>query len=81
MSLVSNWQKEAARFTPSIRVYVHHGVSRSRAGLDEADLVITTYGTAVRDLSTLGEISWERVVCDEARRSRTAEPVRPRRCT
>ena len=66
MSLVSNWQKEAARFAPSIRVYVHHGASRSRADLDEADLVITTYGTAVRDLSTLNEISWERVVCDEA---------------
>jgi len=66
MSLVSNWQKEAARFAPSIRVYVHHGASRSRASLEEADLVITTYGTAVRDLSTLNEISWERVVCDEA---------------
>ncbi|WP_411267293.1 DEAD/DEAH box helicase [Actinoplanes sp. KI2] len=66
MSLVSNWQKEAARFAPSIRVYVHHGASRSRASLDEADLTITTYGTAVRDLSTLSQISWERVVCDEA---------------
>ncbi|MFF5296799.1 DEAD/DEAH box helicase [Paractinoplanes globisporus] len=66
MSLVSNWQKEAARFAPSIRVYVHHGGSRRREGLDEADLVITTYGTAVRDLSTLNEVAWERVVCDEA---------------
>ncbi|HEX3306896.1 MAG TPA: DEAD/DEAH box helicase, partial [Streptosporangiaceae bacterium] len=66
MSLVSNWQKEAARFAPSIRVYVHHGATRNRASLDEADLTITTYGTAVRDLSTLNQISWERVVCDEA---------------
>jgi len=39
---------------------------RDREGLDEADLVITTYGTAVRDLSTLNEVAWERVVCDEA---------------
>jgi SNF2 family DNA or RNA helicase len=66
MSLVSNWQKEAARFAPLIRVYVHHGGSRRRAAIDEADLVVTTYGTVVRDLSTLREVSWERVVCDEA---------------
>ncbi|WP_433299866.1 DEAD/DEAH box helicase [Actinoplanes sp. CA-030573] len=66
MSLVSNWQKEAARFAPDLRVYVHHGGARRRDGIDDADLVITTYGTAVRDLSTLSQISWERVVCDEA---------------
>ncbi|MFC7274396.1 DEAD/DEAH box helicase [Paractinoplanes rhizophilus] len=66
MSLVSNWQKEAARFAPSIRVYVHHGGSRRREAITDADLVITTYGTAVRDLSTLQLTTWERVVCDEA---------------
>jgi SNF2 family DNA or RNA helicase len=71
MSLVSNWHKEAARFAPSLRVYVHHGGTRRRedefrAAVDEADLVITTYGTALRDLSTLREVDWERVVCDEA---------------
>ncbi|GIE98215.1 helicase HelZ [Paractinoplanes rishiriensis] len=66
MSLVSNWQKEAARFAPSLRVYVHHGGSRRRDGIDDADLVLTTYGTAVRDLSTLRGVEWARVVCDEA---------------
>jgi SNF2 family DNA or RNA helicase len=66
MSLVSNWQKEAARFAPSLRVYVHHGGSRRRDGLDDADLVVTTYGTAMRDLPALREVTWERVVCDEA---------------
>jgi len=30
MSLVSNWQKEAARFAPGLRVYVHHGGTRRR---------------------------------------------------
>ncbi|GAA0521547.1 helicase HelZ [Paractinoplanes deccanensis] len=71
MSLVSNWQKEAARFAPSIRVYVHHGGSRVRGDdfydtVDDADLVITTYGTATRDLETLKKVDWGRVVCDEA---------------
>jgi SNF2 family DNA or RNA helicase len=66
MSLVSNWQKEAARFAPNIRIYVHHGTTRRKDGIEDADLVLTTYGTAVRDLSTLRAVEWERVVCDEA---------------
>ncbi|HEX2315656.1 MAG TPA: DEAD/DEAH box helicase, partial [Thermomonospora sp.] len=71
MSLVGNWQREAAKFTPKLRVYVHHGGGRRRgAGLAEAvagaDLVLTTYGTAARDAAALAEITWGRVVCDEA---------------
>jgi SNF2 family DNA or RNA helicase len=71
MSLVSNWQKEAARFAPELTVYVHHGGTRKRedeflAAVGEADLVITTYGTALRDVGKLRDIAWERVVCDEA---------------
>jgi superfamily II DNA or RNA helicase len=71
MSLVSNWQKEAARFAPSLRVYVHHGATRKRdadlaTAVDTADLVITTYGTALRDLGALRGFEWGRVVCDEA---------------
>ena len=28
--------------------------------------MITTYGTALRDLGALRRVDWERVVCDEA---------------
>ncbi|NUR82995.1 MAG: DEAD/DEAH box helicase, partial [Nonomuraea sp.] len=66
MSLVGNWQREAARFAPGLRVYVHHGAGRDAAGIAAADLVITTYGTAQRDLETLRGFRWQRVVCDEA---------------
>ncbi|MFI7602826.1 DEAD/DEAH box helicase [Actinoplanes sp. NPDC049681] len=71
MSLVSNWQKEAARFAPSLRVHVHHGGTRKRddeflTEVAESDVVITTYGTALRDLGTLRSVQWGRVVCDEA---------------
>ncbi|MGW0059288.1 DEAD/DEAH box helicase [Streptosporangium sandarakinum] len=71
MSLIGNWRKEAARFAPSLRVYVHHGGSRRRddelpAAVRDADLVITTYGTALRDLGALVAQRWERVICDEA---------------
>ncbi|MDI6100636.1 DEAD/DEAH box helicase [Actinoplanes sp. NEAU-A12] len=71
MSLVSNWHKEAGRFVPGLRVYVHHGSTRLRGpefddAVAGADLVITTYGTALRDLETLRGVRWSRVVCDEA---------------
>ncbi len=32
MSLVGNWQREAARFAPALRVYAHHGRERLREG-------------------------------------------------
>ncbi|MBX6767255.1 MAG: DEAD/DEAH box helicase, partial [Actinomadura rubrobrunea] len=71
MSLVGNWQREAARFAPKLRVYVHHGTGRHRdddlvRAAAQADLVVTTYGTAARDAAMLARVAWERVVCDEA---------------
>ncbi|MFC4906117.1 DEAD/DEAH box helicase [Actinomadura gamaensis] len=71
MSLVGNWQREAAKFTPKLRVYVHHGTGRHRddelvRAASRADLVLTTYGTAARDAEMLAEVAWRRVVCDEA---------------
>ncbi|MGW0805355.1 SNF2-related protein [Nonomuraea sp. NPDC002799] len=66
MSLIGNWQREAARFAPGLRVYVHHGSARDAGEIGAADLVITTYGTAQRDLEILKGQEWRRVVCDEA---------------
>ncbi|MCU1497079.1 MAG: Helicase, family [Acidimicrobiales bacterium] len=70
-AVVGNWAREAERFTPGLKVLVHHGASRlagmtlSRA-IDDADVVITTYGTAVRDVDALSCVSWGRLVLDEA---------------
>jgi superfamily II DNA or RNA helicase len=70
-AVVGNWAAEAARFTPGLRVVVHHGSSRASAEELEAevagaDVVVTTYGTAVRDVEALAEVAWDRVVLDEA---------------
>ncbi|QFZ17105.1 DEAD/DEAH box helicase [Saccharothrix syringae] len=64
VSVVGNWQREAARFTPGLRVRVHHGADRA---LDaDCDLVITTYAVLARDASALAGVAWDRVVLDEA---------------
>ncbi|MFN2608952.1 MAG: DEAD/DEAH box helicase, partial [Acidimicrobiales bacterium] len=70
-AVVGNWAAEAARFTPGLRVVVHHGSSRASVAefADEvagADVVITTYGTAVRDVEALEREAWGRIVLDEA---------------
>lgn len=86
MSVVGNWQREAARFAPSLAVHVHHGSDRLtgedlREEVGRYDLVITTYPLAARDADALREVRWDRVVLDEAQnvknsRSRQAQAVR-----
>lgn len=71
MSILDNWQIEAARFAPSLRTYLHHGPTRlmSDAFYNEAassDLVITTYSLAARDEALLNSVAWGRIALDEA---------------
>lgn len=86
LSVVHNWEAEAASFTPTLRVLVAHGSTRPTgdrlvAEAAQADLIISTYGTATRDVETLARIDWELVVCDEAQaiknhNTRAAKAVR-----
>jgi non-specific serine/threonine protein kinase len=77
MSLVGNWEREATKFTPALRVHVHHGAERARGEefarvVADTDLVITTYALAARDAEALSEIPWRRVVVDEAQAIKNA---------
>jgi len=77
MSLVGNWQREAARFTPGLRVHVHHGAERPKGKafheiVASSDLVLTTYGLVIRDVDALREMGWRRVVLDEAQAVKNA---------
>jgi SNF2 family DNA or RNA helicase len=77
MSLVGNWEREAARFAPGLRVHVHHGSERPKGKAFQAvvaasDLVVTTYGLVIRDAEALAEMSWRRVVLDEAQAVKNA---------
>jgi len=70
-AVVGNWAAEAARFAPELRVVVHHGAARATDSQLEkeiavADVVITTYATAVRDVDALADAEWTTVVLDEA---------------
>jgi superfamily II DNA or RNA helicase len=76
-AVVGNWAAEAAKFAPELAVVVHHGASRAEPDelpkvVGKADVVITTYGTAVRDVEALEGIEWDRVVLDEAQAIKNA---------
>ena len=67
-TLLQNWKREAQRFCPGFSVYVHHGSNRTENGSEfgNHDLVITSYGTLVRDLEIFEPLSFLCVVGDEA---------------
>ncbi|MCM2292262.1 DEAD/DEAH box helicase [Allorhizobium sp. BGMRC 0089] len=67
-SLMVNWQREAERFAPDLRVLVLHGNNRKEMfdQIDEADLVLTTYPLIARDHEVLREREWQFLILDEA---------------
>ena len=82
-TLVENWRREAARFTPQLRVFTHHAGNRLTRATDFAgiDLVVTSYGTLARDRELFGEIEFACLIADEAqhlknRRTQNAQTLR-----
>jgi superfamily II DNA or RNA helicase len=71
-SLVWNWEQEAARFAPKLRVLAHVGPERAasltalRKKLAGVDLIVTTYGVLRKDAPMLREIEADYVILDEA---------------
>jgi SNF2 family DNA or RNA helicase len=71
MSVAGNWQSELQRFSPTLRVLLHHGLSRLsgrhfREAVEKNDVVITTYALAQRDEEDLSSVSWSHIILDEA---------------
>ncbi len=73
-SLVGNWQAEAARFAPALKVLVIHGAARADRYDEIAshDLVITTYPLLPRDREQLLEQRFALLVLDEAQAIKNA---------
>jgi superfamily II DNA or RNA helicase len=67
-SLIFNWEQEAERFTPRIRVLTHTGSDRAkkRDHFEKYDLILITYGTLRRDAIHFQEVEFDFVILDEA---------------
>ncbi|HEV7329640.1 MAG TPA: SNF2-related protein [Flavisolibacter sp.] len=67
-SLLFNWQAELKRFAPSLQVCLLHGANRKKdiKNFDQYDVVITTYGTLLSDISYLRYYHFGYVFLDES---------------
>ncbi len=67
-SLLGNWMAELKRFAPGLRCLQFHGSGRDklREGFDTHDVIVTSYGTLVRDLAFHLGREYRLIVADEA---------------
>lgn len=69
-SLVYNWESEAGRFTPDLRVMAVSGTASVREKIfsqaRDADLVITSYDLLKREVEEYEKLTFDCIVVDEA---------------
>ena len=70
-SVLGNWEREIHKFGPPLKVLLHHGDKRSHAAVfarkaKTANLVLTSYALAQRDLKDFERVNWLGIVLDEA---------------
>ncbi len=70
-SVISNWNHEIHKFAPSLRVYIHHGISRKKDdnfidAITDYNIVLTSYSLLQRDIKFLAQVNWDGIIADEA---------------
>jgi superfamily II DNA or RNA helicase len=67
-SVVTNWQRELDKFSPSLKHMVWHGGGRKERTdeLEDADVVITSYALLRRDEELLAKLDLTYAILDEA---------------
>jgi non-specific serine/threonine protein kinase len=67
-SLLVNWQREASRFTPELRLLEFFNQDRTKdlAIFNQYDVIITTYGIMRRDIGLLRKYTFQHIILDES---------------
>jgi non-specific serine/threonine protein kinase len=67
-SLIVNWQRESEKFTPSLRFLEYMGNFRSKdtSTFNDYDVILTTYGTMLRDIELLRKYNFAHIILDES---------------
>nr|WP_309243189.1 MULTISPECIES: DEAD/DEAH box helicase [unclassified Caballeronia] len=73
-TLVANWQDEARRFAPKLKILDLHGPKRHErfAAIASNDLIVTTYPLIWRDHEALAQHDYHLLVLDEAQNVKNA---------
>lgn len=74
-SLMSNWRREAEKFTPSLKVLILHGPEREQhfEQLKQYDLILTTYALVLRDEDLYRQHEFHYLILDEAQAIKNAK--------
>jgi SNF2 family DNA or RNA helicase len=67
-SLMYNWKVEIEKFAPELKTHVYHQSNRNIEDLatNQADILITSYGTARADIELLEGLQFSTIVLDES---------------
>jgi len=80
-SVLGNWERELARFAPTLPVVRHHGAQRSTEALRALPphaVVLTTYALLRRDAPALSAIHWAVAALDEAQNIKNVASLQAR---
>jgi superfamily II DNA or RNA helicase len=77
-----NWVRETERFAPGLSVHLYRETDRAEflKNVGPGDIVVCSYGLALRDHTALAEVKWGTMVLDEAQaiknsRSKTSKAI------
>ncbi len=67
-SLIYNWEIEAKKFTPDLKVFIYTGTNRDKdvAKFSQYDLILTSYGIVRLDIDLLSKFYFNYVILDES---------------
>lgn len=67
-SLIYNWEMEARKFTPHLRILTYTGTQRNKdvKRFDQYDLVLTSYGITRLDVEALKNFYFNYIILDES---------------
>jgi len=73
-SLIYNWEREAAKFAPDLKLLVYTGPFRNKdiAHFAKYDLVLTTYGISRVDVEVLSSLFFQYIILDESQNIKNA---------
>ncbi len=71
-SLIGNWQEEAARFCPSLKVADFSAGKRDWSQVENEQIILVTYGTLRQDIARLHALSFAYVILDESQAIKNA---------
>lgn len=67
-TLLYNWEDEFKKFTKQFKIYTHYGPKRVAdiKTLSDKKVILTSYGVVKKDITLFSQISFKRVIIDEA---------------